>query len=359
MTTGCNLLTDARTDSNATDGEAWEQTTNLSDEYGGYDFESEQPAFDDSEIMKLDAQEASVEVSGEDVSIADEPGAFALRILWGQLEGNRDATEPVDWSGSISVSSGAVAALRTIAFEFPNDHLLRRENRQELGFVSHTLPHFDGLLLVIKEDGDPEATLTFATGPMRETFRLSELREIDTVIPVDRAGNAVSLTGIGLDFDPACPHGGLRGRWVQRTAERGVFRGAWVTALGLPIGHVRGHFGINDEGRRVWFAKIIDRAGDVIGLARGAWEPSDDLKRPGGVFAGHWVARAGEIRGAVGGHYAATPHSDEAVAGIFSGRWRSACERTDQPGDEPVDEPPADEPPADAEPGAEPAPDQP
>ena len=134
--TGCNLLTDARTDSDNPSDDAWEQTTDLTSEFGGYDFDGEDPAFGDTEIMKMESEEASVEVVDEDTSIADEPGAFAVRILWGQLEGHRDAnTNRLDWSGSISVSSGAVAALRTIAFEFPNDHLLRRDNRQELGFV--------------------------------------------------------------------------------------------------------------------------------------------------------------------------------------------------------------------------------
>ena len=354
MMTGCNLLTDSNTDSGLPSSEAWESTTDLTSEFGGYNFESESPAFGDTEIMKMEAEEASAEVADEHASIADEPGAFALRILWGQLEGNRDAGERLDWSGSVSVSSGAVAALRTIAFESPFDHLLRRENRQELGFVSHTLPRYDGLLLIVKGDGDPEATLTFATGPLTETFRLADLREADRVIPVDDLGNAVSLAAVELDTDPACAHGGLRGHWLVRDGERGVFRGLWVTALGEPVGHVRGHFGVNDAGERVWFAKIIGRDGNVIGLARGGWEPNDDMERPGGVFAGHFVAREGAITGSVGGHYVATRRGEDAVAGVFNGRWRT-CDAGSDPGDAPGDIPPADETPRDEVPG-DPAP---
>ncbi len=359
LMTGCKLLTDAAT-TDLPSPEAWEETADLNSEFGGYDFESEVPAFGDSEIMKMESEEASVEAADEERAIADDAGAFAVRILWGQLEGNRDAERPVNWSGAISVSSGAVAALRTIAFEFPHDHLQRRDSRQVLPFVSYTLPSFDGLLIVVKDDGDPEATLTFETGPLTETFRLSELREIDTVIPVDDLGNAVSLTGIEIDRE--CPAGGLRGHWMKREGERGVFRGMWVTALGTPVGHVRGHFGVNDEGMRVWFAKIINRDGEVIGLARGGWEPSEELDRPGGMFAGHFVAREGEIQGGVRGHYVATRRSDEGVAGVFNGRWRSACDRPgdepdDRPGDEPTD-PPADEP-ADQPGDTEPAPVEP
>lgn len=329
--TGCNAPTGSSEDG-AASGPNWEQGTNLTSAYGGYDFESEQPAFGDSEILKIESDEASVEVDDSEAWLTARPGAVAVRILWGQLRGNREATEVIDWSGAIRVSAGGVAAVRTIAFEFPNDHLLQRESRQELGFVSHTRPHYDGLLVVVGDSDDPEATLTFESGPLTQTLRIAELREIDTVVPVDDAGNAVSFVGVPLDVDPACARGGLRGRWLHREGERGVFRGLWVTALGRPIGHVRGHFGINDADVRVWFAKIIARDGSVIGLARGGWQPAEDLEQPGGVFRGYFVSRDREVGGPLGGHYVATRRLDDGVAGVFQGRWRVACDA------EPVDD---------------------
>ena len=107
LMTGCNLLTDARQDTNLPSDDAWEQATDLNGEFGGYEFTNEEPAFGDSEIMKMEAEEASVEVADEDASVADEPGAFVVRVLWGQLEGNRDATERLDWSGAITSATNA------------------------------------------------------------------------------------------------------------------------------------------------------------------------------------------------------------------------------------------------------------
>jgi hypothetical protein len=320
---GCNVPTG----SNETDrpaGEAWEAATDLTSEYGGYQFADEKPAFGDAEITKIEAEESPLVV--DDPDSMDMHGCFALRILWGQLRGNPEAEQVTDWSGMISVTSGGLAVLRTIAFEVPYDHLLRRENRQEVGFVSHTQPHFDGLLLLVRDPGDPAAILRFETAPFTGAWTFQELREIDTVIPVDELGNAVSLEGIAIDFDPACPNGAVRGHWVQRDGERGVFRGLWVTALGRPVGHIRGHFGVNPEGARVWFGKIIDRDGRVIGLARGAWQPSEDPERPGGTFAGHWVAREGALRGTVAGHYLPAREWESGVGGFFQGRWRTDCD---------------------------------
>lgn len=317
---GCDLLTGGQ-DSPSANPSHWEASTNLTSEYGGYEFTDEQPNFGDPTFAKLDAEETTVAAEPADLA----PGAFALRILWGQLRGNPEIEPVTDWSGQVATSSGAIAVLRTIAFEMPADHLLPRENRQEIGFVSHTRPHFDGLLLVIHSDGDPTATFSFRTAAYSNTWALSELRDIHTVIPVDELGNAVAIDAVM--FDPACPTGFVRGHWVRRDAEeRGVFRGLWATTLGLPLGHIRGHFGINPEGAHVWFGKIIDRDGHVLGLARGTWMPSDDRAMPAGTFAGHWVSSDGDRHGVVSGSYLATRMSDLGTGGFLAGRWATACD---------------------------------
>jgi hypothetical protein len=321
---GCDPVTDSPQDA-SNSGTAWEQSTNLTSEYGGYDFTAEPPAFGDPEVQAIGAEESPVVVSDPE-SLATQ-NAFALRILWGQLRTNRDAQQVTDWSGRITVTSGGFAVLRTIAFEYPGDHLLLpRENRQTLGFVSHTRPSFDGLLLLVRDPGDPTATLRFETGPFTGSWTFAELRDIDTVIPVDAVGNAVALQGIPADSVATCPNGVVRGRWRERDGERGVFRGLWATAFGRPVGHIRGHFGVNDQGERLWFGKIIDRDGLVIGLARGTWEPSTDPARPGGAFSGHWMGRGGERQGGVAGHFMAARETEYGVAGYFQGRWRTACD---------------------------------
>ncbi|MFQ5599019.1 MAG: hypothetical protein ACE5G2_00540 [Candidatus Krumholzibacteriia bacterium] len=328
---GCDLLTDSPDQTSSQGDSTWEESTDLTSEYGGYEFTDESAAFGDPELAKLEAEENIVVVADSDTVI--ENNSFALRILWGQLEGNPEAEDVIDWSGSISVSSGAVAVLRTIAFERPTDHLLPRENRQVVGFRSITRPHFDGLLLVIKDDSDAAATLTFDTGPYAGSWTLSELREINEVIAVDDLGNEVSLTGMPLRNDPACPSGFVRGHWMVREGERGFFRGLWIAEYGRPVGHIRGHFGVNDEGMRVWFGKIIGRGGRIIGLARGTFEPSEDPEHPGGTFRGHWAARPGERAGVVGGHYVPVREGERGAVGFFQGRWKTDCGDAD--GDNP------------------------
>lgn len=318
---GCDSLTDSQDgpDPSATD---WEAATDLTSDYGGYTFSDEKPAFDDPEVAKIDGEENLVPLEVDDPEM--QRARFALRILWGQLRGNRNMMQGSDWSGGIAVSSGALGVLHTIGFEM-RDQVLPRENRQQLRFMSRTQTHMDGLLLAIHEDGDDAATLTFESGPFRHTWRLSELRGIDTLIAVDDLGNAISLQAIEVDAE--CPRGFVRGHWLKREgAERGVFRGLWATTFGRPVGHIRGHFGVNDQGERLWFGKIIDRQGRVIGLARGHWVPSDDAALPGGTFQGHWAARQGERTGGVGGHYLPTRDSERGIAGFFAGRWGTDCE---------------------------------
>lgn len=324
---GCEKLT------NVGDGEparSWEDQTNLSATYGGYQFKSEAPAFNDPEVRMLDAEESALAVADPD-TLPQSRSAFAVRILWGQLKGNPDAATVVTWDGAFVVSSGGLAVLRAIAFEPPADRVLPRTDRQIVEFESKTRPHFDGLLLLIHDlDNDPNATLTMRTGPYTNSWTFAELREADLVIPVDDLGNAVSLCSVARPDRPlACPAGAVRGHWQVREGARGVFRALWMSQLGRPLGHIRGHFGVNDNGQRVWFGKIIGRRGELIGLARGTYAPSEDPAMPAGSFSGQFSAREGEITGHIRGHYLA---GRQGAAGFLHARWQANCD-----GEQPAD----------------------
>jgi len=319
---GCDLLTDSPSDNTAASTD-WEAGTNLTAEYGGYEFTPEQPAFGEPTFAKIDAEEVQV----ESMDLASLRDAIVLRIQWGQLRGNPELEQTTDWSGKVAITSGGIAVLRTIAFESPRDHLLPRESRQVVGFVSHTRPHFDGLLIAIHPGDAAEISFGMETGPFTQRWSLEELRGIQRVIPVDDLGNAVAIEAIV--FDPACPNGFVRGHWVQRDESRGVFRGLWATELGRAVGYIRGHFGVNEAGEHVWFGKIIGRDGRVLGLARGQWVPSDTAETPGGTFAGHWVAEGREIRGGVRGHYLPIRSDERGTGGFLSGKWHTDCETPD------------------------------
>jgi len=324
---GCDQLTDSKDNTPAGGNPNWEASTDLTSTYGGYEFSDESSdAFGDPEVQAVAGLESG-EIAEPDTMPSD--STFALRIAWGQLEGNRDAMTAVDWSGSISVDQGGIGVARVIAFERPRDHLLRRTSRQSVEFVSHTQPHYDGLILVVREAAGnaPAAagSLTFATGPLTQTWSFADLRNANLVIPVDDLGNAVSITGLEARPD-SCPNGFTRGAWLQRNDGRGIFRGVWTGPLGGTIGHIRGHAGTNDMGEHVWFAKIVGPRGRLIGLARGSYEPSSDPMLPGGHFVGHFVARPGDPGGNVEGRYVLRSMNERGQGGFFEGRWHANCD---------------------------------
>jgi hypothetical protein len=339
LLTGCNPLDNQRRDVDVASN--WENNTDLVSEYGGYAFTDEKASFGESEFSRLEIAENSLAAADSDTVAT--PNSFLVRVMWGQLHGNSNATEVIDWSGAFSVSSGRLAALRTLAFERSTDRLLRRDDRQVLPYESKTRPHFDGLLLLIHDsDNDPGATLSMRSGPYSGSWTFEELRRANQVIRVDDQGNALSVTGMSLPDDAACLGGAVRGHWVQRVDQRGAFRGLWMSRLGRPLGHMRGHFGVNAQGQNVWFAKIIGRDGTLIGLARGSFEPNTE--RPGGTFSGHWAANEGKRSGDILGHYLPARSDGDRNAGFFQARWKSDCdsdpdrtEPTDPPLDRPAD----------------------
>ena len=355
---GCNSMTDS-TNAPAAPADAWVQQNNFADVNGGYTFQPEAAAFGDPALMQMDIAEGSDLAAPADSMPNDTTGAaFLVRLTWGQLEGNPASTAGLDWSGSIHVDQGGFGVLRTVGFErLQGDHLvLPRTSRQALEFVSHTSTRFDGVLLLVHPNARPmgdaaaaAGSLSFATGPLTQSWTFDELRSANLVIPVGDAGNAVSVVGMPLRPRPAadCGQGFVRGAWAHRETEagtpvRGFFRGVWVLDNGMPIGHIRGHFGVNDAGEPVWFGKIIGRNGRTLGLARGTYAPDTDPAVAGGSFTGEIVStEGGPVTGHTEGHYMpGRPHQDAdrpdprggdsrlgraGAAGFLEGTWQIQC----------------------------------
>ena len=134
---------------------------------GGLDMSTELRAFGDLAV------DETPELSGADVNDttaieaqAEGMDRYRVLLLWGALpRGNDDdaaavPTEVLDWSGSVSVSAGAVRVSRTLKFD-GHDGLEPREDPRVVSFRSHTLPHVDGLALEIM--APPDATISFST----------------------------------------------------------------------------------------------------------------------------------------------------------------------------------------------------
>jgi hypothetical protein len=230
-----------------------------------------------------------------------------------------------------------VRPLRTVRFEFPEDHLVPRTSRNCVEWVSHTQPDFDGILVALhRMPCDSLATadslcgapisVTFTTGPLTVTFSQAELANLHKVIQVDDAGNAVAFNSIVLE-PRACPHGFLAGQWKHVDGQRydGIMRGEWMSENGLHSGFLRGVYGQNRSGENVFFTKWITANGAFHGIMKGTYgrNPAASATNPDGWFSGVWFSRDLRIAGDVRGVWGEGTGAGE--GGFFRGMWGALC----------------------------------
>ncbi|MBK9303775.1 MAG: hypothetical protein IPM94_07795 [bacterium] len=335
------------------------EAMDLDKAYGGLTYSDESPAFGDAELeaMSLEDQEAASDdplqddaelagleaaaLGGDDPAAPPPPTVIALRLTWGQLDGApediREEVQGLDWSGRLRVDRGLVVVRRVILFERPRDHLVRpRPDRRTVAWVSHTGPHFDGLIVEVvvppaapdsASAGTPAPVMLHLVTPLVALdIPVAELAGLDVTHPVDELGNALRLEGHRVTDEDLCPKGFLGGIWKadrdSTTVEGGVFKGRWVGLWGRLHGFVRGRYGLDSSGERVFFGKYIDRQGRCRGMLAGAWEAADASGRGG--FHGEWHNAAATVEGVLGGEYV---HAAGRPAGVFSGRWTTLCDQ--------------------------------
>jgi hypothetical protein len=338
------------------------EAMDLDQEYGGLTFTDEEEAFGDDYFTLADAEdldavsedpvqydldvldyEAVVAAGDCDSTQHNKPVISVLRVLWGQLDGDiqdiLEDFEPTDWSGMLSVDRGIVAVRRMVLFEKPGDKLIMpRLNRRTIQWRSHTGPHYDGLIFEIIEppmlpvdqpagetDDDevvPEINMLHFTTPLFSLdVPVADLPGMDETYPVDETGNAVRFEGMLLGEGDICPQGFLTGIWKnEENKDGGIFKGRWMDTWGFLRGYVRGAYGLDEEGERVFYGKYIGRGGRIEGLLEGTWAPGEDDGR--GEFNGNWIGKSGMINGVLGGRYV---QAAERPGGFFSGRWATIC----------------------------------
>lgn len=314
-------------------GENLEEQAQLSldKEFGGYEADDEQPAFGEVEMYDDFPEDVDATDSyGDESDVADaldfstdapSVNVFFLRITWGLLEGDSSATEVIDWSGSAEISKGTLVVLKKIRFE-DGDFIHRpRQNRQSVEFTSFTKPHFDGVVLAVIDNDtghtDVEGTFTLNAGSYSKILSFSELDSLDLLEPVGRGGHEVSIQSRSREATPFAG-GFISGRWVKTRPHGGEFRGRWINSLGTGAGHLRGMWGINSFGNKVFKGKYISRNGDFRGLIEGQW--SYERGENGGIFKGRWVNRQLKTAGIVQGHFKTGRANDR--RGFFHGRYR-------------------------------------
>lgn len=293
-------------------------TSALEQENGGLDTTDEAPMFGDDPAFAAAAIEADVAVTD---SMASDPGVTTIEnapagarhrvlIVWGQMPPDPNATTGRNWSGSLTLSRGALVVGRTIGFEEQTDHLLPRTSPATVAFQSVTRPFADGLVLRVL-DPDPtqgalQLTYTSADASATHTLDLSQLA--NGPISID-AGDGNRVVAIALRELDACDHGFMRGRWVALQPGMGVYRGVIADDSGQVTGHIRGIWGQRQNGDKVMFGKFIATDGTFRGLLAGHYEA--------GHFRARWIVSTGD-HGVAGGIYFDAPN---VRGGMFVGRW--------------------------------------
>ena len=337
--------------------------------FGGLTSSDEYEAFNDDDLKAMmyaeDGEEHNDEYADDpdiqelvnqgnqpgDLNDPNRPRFTFLRLRWGMVRGPGDSLNtpmpPCDilnWTGEIHTDRGIVLVRRVIRFERPYDHLIfPRLDRKTVAFVSHTACHFDGLLLQIierPEDFAPENPelnrLYINTGPFAGEYVVEALAGLNEIHEIDDNGNLMQLNGFNLSDVAFCPKGFLSGRFRQIPGEFegqeladenpgiqiGRMAGMYMSLTGRISGFLRGGYGFDPDGNRVFHAKYIDRRGTFRGLLTGTWEPGDD-QRDLSTFAGHWISASGHTEGLVGGN----AHSvADYPGGFFEGRWTAICD---------------------------------
>jgi len=342
-------------------GESGDQTISLEDEYGGFNAAYESPAFGDDSLVEEALLEEEV-VDGldglseaeRDLAEEDRTGPnteiYSFTVVWGNLdereEGEADLSDladPVNWSGALSFEGGSIRVASLISFDHPEDHLtLPRQGRGELAWVSVTHGGFDGLRVILHVPA-PEGTeieepvLTFSALPLNGEvleYTLEELEELDVIQDVEASGEQITIRAFKATTASNLA-GFMGGRWgfvlVDSTTTDGDpvfvrgFKGRWISANGALMGYMRGHYGINLNGRPVFFGKYIDQQGNFRGYLHGQWRIESTSGTEGtedyyeiGSFDGHWTGSQGGALGRLRGHWSRRGLRP----GTFSGLWR-------------------------------------
>jgi len=314
------------------------------DDFGDLQATDDEPYFGDPDIAEMAATEeveyddpiltdAAAAAVVEETEEAEYPEIYRLRIAWGNLALDSGIVNLTDWSGKLTISRGAIVVTHTILFETGQDYLLPRYNDEgyyipeELGWVSQTSCHFDGLvtkLFVPPSDvTDEVVTVTYESAQYSISFTLDELVEMDTLITIG-TGKAISFRS--MLWEPGNRKvGGMWGRWTVDEAGQGIFYGVWTNAVGTYIGTVDGTWGIDSEGNKSFVGKWIDMDGNFQGFVKGYYRFSrgDNANNSASGFYWGVIYDADyEPLGLMKGNFMTGTHKK---AGYFAGRWCAEC----------------------------------
>ncbi len=307
-------------------------STTRSADWNYYDnANNEAPYFGDPEIKAIVADpvynyaDAPMAPGAPDAPPTSVPPAASdsifVRVLWGHL--TYDPSDPGpkrNYSGTMTVTSGQIYILRTVAFE-DNDYEITTADTNEIAWHSTIRPAYDGLLIRIDPNAATESTdlLNVEIGAYHTQIALADL-----------ASNYLSLEPTGDPNGPndmvalvaheisAAGSGFVFGHWRDLGADRGyggLFRGRWESDSGDLFGHERiRYWPAAGEAR----GKYIGDDGVLKGRLRGSFT-LDKTDSESGTYAVTWYDRAETgVLGHVDGIY--VKHGDFGF-GFSMGNW--------------------------------------
>lgn len=302
------------------------EVTELDKPYGGFETTDELPAFGDPEMsIAFDDDEnvddlITLDPAFTNALLSDTVNAYYIRITWGLLEGDSTATDIINWDGSATITRGKLGIMKTILFEGNDQIVLPRPDRKTVQWRSETVPHYDGIVLVIvdKDSLTVPGEFTFTTNLYTRTFTYNELDSLELVETVTPQGHQVSIQAYNRQI---IPFGGgfLEGKWIKNRQHGGIFKGRWINNVGTRVGHLKGIWGKNRSGEKVFFGKYVHMNGQFGGLLAGKWGYNDQDQNKG-WFKGRWVDRSLTAIGTLEGHWKVNENSDR--NGFFHGKWK-------------------------------------
>lgn len=280
-------------------------------ENGGFTAEDE--AIDETSYADIGTFETVDDAT--DLTMPSTSRMLTVLVLWGHLP-RYEGVDPeafTDWSGSVQVDGGKLRVDRTVAFD-KEDHVIPRSDASKVSFISHTLPHIDGLLLHVVQDR-PDATLTVSTLAGAMSVSLSDITPfLADHQPLGDGSNGITF--VSFENRPGCSDGFVLGRYRKMGPRVGRYHFRVIEDHGNEIGRVRGIYGYSRRlDNQVFFGKYVNLNGEHLGLVGGEYGD--------GAFAGVWRSDH-PAKGYLGGLYW-EGRDDVPGRGLAFGHWSEAC----------------------------------
>ncbi len=298
----------------------------LESSYGGITSTDEAPRFDDQDVRNEDELDDDVPLIGPPDRERPAVGAVILSLRYGDLANDRPSTStaaPGHWRFRIGVDGGTFVRGRVYA-DRDEDPGLTRIEPNVVVWTSTTPPgDHDGAKFAVVLGPNAEGIAFSASGttfalPTRTLAHHESFHRTDAGLLYVRT---YRVTGDGPNL---CAGGTLRGR-VSGLGADGVGRVAAVVRdhEGDTIGHLRGRYGVRDDGSQVFFAKLIGRNGAFMARARGVFERLDDNTV---AIAARLHAADGRAIGVVQGRI--VDSNEDRPGATLLARWAYACDDT-------------------------------